>query len=81
MKHRRYFNGHYSRRTFYEYESEVLSLDPVNKKLAGVCAGVARYLDIPSLVVRIGALISLCVFPQVTLIAYGLAYIILEPRV
>jgi phage shock protein C len=57
-----------------------LALDPINKKLGGVCAGFARYFNIPSLLIRIGAIIGLCVLPQATLLAYGLAYFILDTR-
>jgi phage shock protein PspC (stress-responsive transcriptional regulator) len=73
MKHRDYLDDFDDRRD--------LALDPVNKKLGGVCAGVARYFDIPSLFIRIGAIIGLCVVPQATLLAYGLAYFILDSRI
>ena len=53
-------------------------LDSEHKKLGGVCAGVARYLDIPRFWVRLAAVIGLLVHPPSVLIAYGLAYIILE---
>ena len=53
-------------------------LDSTNKKLGGVCSGVARYLDIPSLYIRLAALIGLCLAPQAVLIAYGLGYVILD---
>jgi phage shock protein C len=59
-------------------DSREIYLDPVHKKLGGVCAGVANYLDVPRLYVRIAAVIALLVFSQATLIAYGLAYLILE---
>ncbi|MCH7743271.1 MAG: PspC domain-containing protein [Proteobacteria bacterium] len=71
MKDRRYFD---------EIDGRELALDAVNKKLGGVCSGIARYLDIPSIIVRLGAIIGLCVLPQATLLAYGLAYVILNPR-
>lgn len=64
-----------------DIDEQDLSLDPVNKKLGGVCAGIARYFDIPSIFVRVGAILGLCVAPQAILIAYGLAYFILEPRI
>jgi phage shock protein PspC (stress-responsive transcriptional regulator) len=73
MKHRDYLDEFDDRQD--------LALDPVNKKLGGVCAGIARYLNIPSLFIRIGAFIGLCVLPQATLLAYGLAYFILDTRV
>lgn len=72
MKHREYPDEFDDR--------DDLALDPVNKKLGGVCAGIARYFDIPSLVVRLGAIIGLCVLPQAILLAYGLAYFILDSR-
>ena len=59
-------------------DSQELYLDPVHKKLGGVCAGVGNYLDVERLYVRIAAVISLCIFPQATLLAYGLAYLILD---
>lgn len=71
MKDRHYFD---------KIDDHELALDPVNKKLGGVCSGIARYLDIPSIIVRLGAIIGLCVLPQATLLAYGLAYVILNPR-
>ncbi|HJL61415.1 MAG TPA: PspC domain-containing protein [Pseudomonadales bacterium] len=66
---RHYFDSLYTRD---------LALDSGRKKLGGVCAGVSRYLDAPSIFVRIIAIGSLCVAPQATLIAYGLAYLILD---
>ena len=59
-------------------EEQELYLDPVHKKLGGVCAGVANYLDIERLWVRIAAVIALFIFPQATLLAYGVAYLVLD---
>ena len=58
-----------------------LGKDPLNSKLGGVCAGFARYLDIDPMVVRIVAVIGLCLAPQPTLIAYGIAYMILDDQI
>ena len=58
--------------------TQEIYLDPDHKKLGGVCAGVASYLDIPRFWVRITAVVGLVIHPPATLIAYGLAYIILE---
>jgi phage shock protein C len=71
MRHRRYFR---------DFDDRGLSRDPVRAKLGGVCAGVARYLDIPTLFVRLCALVALFIAPQATLIAYGLAYLILDEQ-
>jgi|SaaInl7_135m_RNA_FD_contig_71_102091_length_1511_multi_8_in_0_out_0_2 phage shock protein C len=68
-----------SRRDYFDGVGErELGLDPQNKKLGGVCAGVAHYLDVPSLFVRVGAVVGLCLIPEATLIAYGVAYLILD---
>lgn len=55
-----------------------LYIDTDHKKLGGVCAGVANYLDIPRIWVRVAAVIALVAHPPATLIAYGLAYMILD---
>ncbi len=64
-------------------EEKEIYRDPYHKKLGGVCAGVANYMDIPRFYVRMAALAALVLIPQVTLIAYGLAYLILDedPRI
>ena len=55
-----------------------LGRDRVNARLGGVCAGVGHYLDVPSLFVRVGAILGLLVAAEATLIAYGLAFFILD---
>ncbi len=69
---------HFDRFSRHHFDDRSLRLDSTNKKLGGVCSGLARYFDVPSLFVRIGALVALCIAPQPTLIAYGLAYIVLD---
>jgi len=69
MKKRRYFD---------DFEEYPLARDPDRKKLGGVCAGIARYFEIEPLIVRIIAVICLLVATQASLIAYGLAYLILD---
>lgn len=49
-----------------------LTKDVVNKKLSGVCAGIAKYYELPRIVVRIAAILALITFP----IAAGVAYIV-----
>ena len=85
MIHKRYKNSRYREfeREFDEqFESEankpVIYLDRSNRKLGGVCAGVARYFNIQPLFVRLGAVVSFFVALEVVLIAYGLAYLILD---
>ncbi len=55
-----------------------LYLDPTHRKIGGVCAGVARYLDISRFWVRIAAVIGLFIHAPSVLIAYGIAYMILD---
>ena len=59
-------------------ETRQLSLDPDHKKFGGVCAGVANYLDVPRFWVRLAAVAGLFIMPPTMLIAYGLAYLVLE---
>ncbi len=70
-----------SRRYFDNMEDRALALDPVHKKLGGVCAGVARYLDIPRIWVRVAAILGLMMHPPAVLLGYGLAYFILDREV
>ncbi|MDA0790013.1 MAG: PspC domain-containing protein [Proteobacteria bacterium] len=55
-----------------------LGLDLANRKIGGVCSGLAYWLGFPRLVVRVVALMALVISPEATLIAYGLAYFIFE---
>ena len=47
-------------------------------KFGGVCSGVATFFDIPHLWVRLAEIIGLLIHAPSALIAYGLAYLILE---
>ncbi|MDK1023990.1 MAG: PspC domain-containing protein [Gammaproteobacteria bacterium] len=58
-----------------------LGKDSLHKKLGGVCAGFARYLDVEPLFVRIIAVVALCIAPHATLLAYGIAYVVLDDRI
>ena len=55
-----------------------LYLDKQHAKLGGVCAGVAAYLDISRFWVRFAAVVGLLFHPPSVLLAYGLAYLILD---
>ncbi len=66
------------RHYFADIDERELARDPLRAKLGGVCAGIARYLDVPSFWVRLTAIVMLCVAPEATLLAYGLAYLILD---
>ena len=55
---------------------ERLMLDKENKKIAGVCAGIARYFAVDVVLVRI-LFVVLAVYPGVGLIAYLVAWIVM----
>lgn len=61
-------------------ENRELTLDIRNRKLGGVCAGVANYLDVSRFWVRVAAVIGLFIHPPSVLLAYGLAYLILDEK-
>ena len=52
----------------------------IDKKLSGVCAGLANYFDLPAWGVRAGVIVSLFMFPMVTGVAYITAAILLPTR-
>ncbi len=56
---------------------QTLCKDVVNKKLTGVCAGIAKYYDFPRLAVRIAAIAALIMLPVVTGVAYVVASMLL----
>lgn len=58
-----------------------LALDKANKKIAGVCAGVARYLDSDVTLIRIIVLV-LALSTGIGFIAYLVAWILMpnDPR-
>lgn len=60
------------------YTAPRLALDTQHKKIAGVCAGFARYLDIDTLLVRI-IWLALALGAGVGFIAYIVAWILM-PR-
>jgi phage shock protein C len=55
---------------------ERLMLDKENKKIAGVCAGIARYFAVDVVLVRI-LFVVLAIYPGVGLIAYLVAWIVM----
>lgn len=58
-------------------QSRPLRLDRANRKVLGVCAGLARYLDVPPALVRIIYCIA-CIVSPVLVIAYLVVYWLLQ---
>jgi len=56
---------------------QTLSKDTANKKLTGVCAGLAKHYELPRLAVRIAAVAALIMLPVVTGVAYVVASMLL----
>lgn len=56
---------------------QTLCKDIVNKKLTGVCAGIAKHYELPRLAVRIAAIVALIMLPVVTGVAYVVASMLL----
>ncbi|MCB1691483.1 MAG: PspC domain-containing protein [Pseudomonadales bacterium] len=69
MRRRRYYD---------EFGDPILAKDTIHGKIGGVCAGIARYLDVSTFLVRLVAVIALVTVPQATLLAYGLAYLVMD---
>lgn len=67
------------------YQQEVvinktLHKDHINKRLSGVCGGLAKYYGLPRFGVRLAAVVSLFVFPVVTALAYIVAALLMPSR-
>ena len=60
------------------FRDRKLYLATHHKQLGGVCAGVANYLELPGAWIRVAAVIGLLIHPSATLLAYGLAFMVLE---
>lgn len=62
------------------YETDRIYKDSVRKKLSGVCAGLARYWNQPTWLIRVAAIAFLLTFPLPAAMAYLLATLILPSR-
>jgi len=57
-----------------------LTLEPRDGLIAGVCAGVARYLRTDVAIVRITTLVAGLFLPKIVLAAYLIAWFVLDRR-
>jgi phage shock protein C len=57
-----------------------LELDRRNGMLVGVCAGLARYLRVDPLWVRVGAIASAVLMTKLMVAAYVIAWLVLDER-
>jgi phage shock protein C len=74
--HAYHSHAHHSR--YNDYRRPQLQLDPRHGKVCGVCAGIARYLGVQRVFVRIAAVIALLCITTPTLIAYAVTYLLLD---
>lgn len=63
-----------------QYIKRTLSKDYANRKLSGVCAGIATHYDLPTWGVRAGAIVLGLTFTGAAVIGYLLATVILPTR-
>ncbi|WP_371374012.1 PspC domain-containing protein [Thalassotalea aquiviva] len=67
--------------SYHKYSTEpCLAKDLVHKKLAGVCAGIARHFELPRILVRAAVVILGLMMPVTTLVAYGVAALVMPNR-
>jgi phage shock protein PspC (stress-responsive transcriptional regulator) len=62
---------------FDDIQERKLGRDSRHKKFGGICAGVAHYLDVPSVFIRLATIVALLIALQATILAHGLAFFIL----
>jgi phage shock protein C len=62
----------------YGDRSRRLYLDPSRRRIAGVCAGIARYYGIEPWVIRLLAVTALLFLPGIVFPAYWVAYFVME---
>jgi phage shock protein PspC (stress-responsive transcriptional regulator) len=59
---------------------KTLKKDVTYKKLSGVCAGIAKYYELPRIAVRIAVIAALIIFPLATGVAYVVTAILLPTK-
>lgn len=59
-------------------DKATLSKDVFNKKLTGVCAGIAMHYNYPRLGIRVAAIAAFIMLPVVTGVAYIVASVLLS---
>ena len=60
--------------------NKTLTKDMVHKKLSGVCGGIAKHYNLPRAAVRVGAIVSLLMFPVATGVAYLVATLLMPTK-
>jgi phage shock protein C len=55
-----------------------LHLDKKNGWIAGVCAGLANYLDTDPAIIRVGAIVTGLFLPKIVISVYLVAWLVLD---
>ncbi|MCV2886642.1 PspC domain-containing protein [Aestuariibacter sp. AA17] len=61
-------------------DTQQLHRSTLNKKVSGVCAGLARHFDVSVIWVRLAAIVAFIMFPMPVAIAYLMAVLLLPKR-
>ncbi|MCC2607896.1 PspC domain-containing protein [Planctobacterium marinum] len=62
------------------YESNRIYKSRINRKVMGVCAGVAHHYGVEAWMVRLATVLAFLAFPPAILIAYIVATLLLPSR-
>lgn len=79
-RRRRFRHRFDDRRERFTARAARLYRDPSDEKIAGVCAGIARYFGMETWIVRMGALTGLIFLPGIVFPAYWIAYFIMDKK-
>ncbi len=60
--------------------NKTLTKDVIHKKLSGVCAGIAKYYELPRWLVRVAAIATLVMLPVAAGVAYVVASLLLPSK-
>ncbi len=63
-----------------QYIGNPISKDFLNRKISGVCAGVAKHFDLPVLLVRAATVVFGLCFPMAAVFGYFLAVVLMPTK-
>ena len=63
-----------------KYIGNPITKDTLNRKLSGVCAGIAKHYGVPTIAVRLAVVVFGCMFPVFTVLGYLLAVLLMPEK-
>lgn len=63
-----------------KYIGNPITKDLVNRKVSGVCAGIARHYNLPANLVRVAVIVFACFVPTLAIMGYVLAVLFMPDR-